>query len=85
MLRRLLFRLRVEETIALAFLVPTTWLTVAAYVARVVLAALLSDAYFAEPPPKSLDRNHFPARHLAGLSTEDGAATLVAFTWPTGI
>jgi membrane-associated phospholipid phosphatase len=30
--RRALFRLRVEEAIALAFLVPTTWLTVAAYV-----------------------------------------------------
>lgn len=45
-----------------------------------VLASLMSDPYFAEPPPKSLDRNHFPARHLAGLSTEDGAATLVAFT-----
>lgn len=47
---------------------------------QVVLAALMSDPYFAEPPPKSLDRNHFPARHLAGLGTEDGAATLVAFT-----
>jgi len=30
-LGRLLFRLRVEEAIALAFLIPTTWLTVAAY------------------------------------------------------
>lgn len=47
---------------------------------QVVLVALMSDPYFTEPPPKSLDRNHFPARHLAGLSTEDGAATLVAFT-----
>jgi hypothetical protein len=30
-LRRLLFRLRVEEAIALVFLLPTTWLTIAAY------------------------------------------------------
>lgn len=31
-MRRLLFRLRVEEAAALAFVLPTTWLTVAAYV-----------------------------------------------------
>jgi membrane-associated phospholipid phosphatase len=31
-LKRLLFRLRVEEVLALAFLIPTTWLTLAAYV-----------------------------------------------------
>ena len=31
MLKRLLFRLRVEEAIALAFLLPTTWLTIVAY------------------------------------------------------
>jgi membrane-associated phospholipid phosphatase len=31
-LRRLLFRLRVEEAAALAFLLPTSWLTIAAYV-----------------------------------------------------
>jgi membrane-associated phospholipid phosphatase len=31
-LKRPLFRLRVEEALALAFLVPTTWLTLAAYV-----------------------------------------------------
>jgi len=30
-LGRLLFRLRPEEAVALAFLLPTTWLTVAAY------------------------------------------------------
>ncbi len=47
---------------------------------QAVLAALMSDAYFTAPPPKSLDRNHFPAGRLAGLSVEDGAATLVAFT-----
>ena len=31
-LRRLLFRLRPEEAVALAFVLPTTWLTIAAYV-----------------------------------------------------
>jgi membrane-associated phospholipid phosphatase len=31
-LRRLLFRLRPEEAVALAFVLPTTWLTMAAYV-----------------------------------------------------
>jgi membrane-associated phospholipid phosphatase len=31
-MRRLLFRLRPEEAVALAFVLPTTWLTVAAYV-----------------------------------------------------
>ena len=30
-LRRLLFRLRPEEAVALAFVLPTTWLTIAAY------------------------------------------------------
>jgi membrane-associated phospholipid phosphatase len=38
--RRALFRLRVEEAIALAFLVPTTWLTVAAYVYALEAGAL---------------------------------------------
>jgi hypothetical protein len=33
-MRRLLFRLRPEEAIALAFVLPTTWLTVAAYLSR---------------------------------------------------
>ena len=31
MLKRLVFRLRIEEAIALAFLVPTTWLTIVAF------------------------------------------------------
>ena len=30
-MKRLLFRLRVEEAVALAFILPTTWLTIAAY------------------------------------------------------
>lgn len=41
---------------------------------------LMAHPYFAEAPPKSLDRNAFHAEDLAGHSTEDGAATLVAFT-----
>jgi len=47
------------------------------------LATLLDDPYFARPAPKSLDRLHFSTRitrAMAGLSVEDGAATLVAFT-----
>ncbi len=47
-----------------------------------ILNALMADPYFPLPAPKSLDRLHF-ARALAlvePLSTEDGAATLAAFT-----
>ncbi len=44
------------------------------------LAALLSSPFFDAPPPKSLDRNSFAVDVLAGLSLEDGAATLSAFT-----
>jgi anhydro-N-acetylmuramic acid kinase len=40
----------------------------------------LGDSYFEEAPPKSLDRNSFAGVDLAGLSVEDGAATLVAVT-----
>lgn len=49
-----------------------------------VLARLMADPYFARPAPKSLDRLDFAQRlaasGLAALGTEDGAATLVAFT-----
>ena len=45
-----------------------------------MLAALLSHPYFAEAAPKSLDRFDFPLTPLEGLSIEDAAATLVAFT-----
>ncbi len=47
-----------------------------------LLDALLADPFFALPPPKSLDRDAFAASlpGLAGLSVEDGAATLSAFT-----
>ena len=46
------------------------------------LAQLMDNPYFALMPPKSLDRNDFHARAkvVDGLSAEDGAATLVAFT-----
>ena len=44
------------------------------------LAALMNNKFFAVKPPKSLDRNDFPAAAVAGLSLEDGAATLTAFT-----
>jgi len=53
-------------------------------VAQPVLDRLLSHAYFAKPPPKSLDRLDFAAALAASgleeLSPPDGAATLVAFT-----
>jgi anhydro-N-acetylmuramic acid kinase len=45
-----------------------------------LLQRLLSDPYFASPPPKSLDRQNFSAAGLRGLSLEDGAATLTLFT-----
>jgi len=44
------------------------------------LAALMAHPYFQEPPPKSLDRDAFDPRPVAGLSAVDGAATLTAFT-----
>ncbi len=46
------------------------------------LSGLLADPFFALPAPKSLDRQHFASAlgQVAHLSTEDGAATLAAFT-----
>ncbi|MBL8658998.1 MAG: anhydro-N-acetylmuramic acid kinase [Rhodospirillales bacterium] len=46
------------------------------------LDALLGHPFFAAPPPKSLDREAFAAAlaSLDGLSVDDGAATLSAFT-----
>ncbi len=41
---------------------------------------LLDHDFFARPAPKSLDRFAFTAHRLSHLSTEDGAATLTAFT-----
>ncbi len=44
------------------------------------LERLLSHQYFVRPAPKSLDRHEFTLDPVTGLSLEDGAATLVAFT-----
>ncbi len=44
------------------------------------LARLLEHPYLAAPYPKSLDRFSFSAGMADGLSLEDGAATLAAFT-----
>jgi anhydro-N-acetylmuramic acid kinase len=44
------------------------------------VSAALAHAFFAAPPPKSLDRNAFASLDASGLSLADGAATLTAFT-----
>lgn len=44
------------------------------------LSILLSSPYFRQCGPKSLDRNAFSAEPVSGLSPQDGAATLSAFT-----
>jgi len=47
------------------------------------VAVFLSDPWFEQPPPKSLDRDDFArlaAKLTRGLSPADGAATLTAFT-----
>jgi anhydro-N-acetylmuramic acid kinase len=44
------------------------------------LAHLLDHPYLAAPYPRSLDRNDFTSAMADGLSAEDGAATLTAFT-----
>ncbi len=44
------------------------------------LAGMLAQAYFDQPPPKSLDRLDFTLATVEGLGLEDGAATLAAFT-----
>ncbi|WP_249696353.1 anhydro-N-acetylmuramic acid kinase [Stappia sp. WLB 29] len=44
------------------------------------LARLLEHPYLVAPYPKSLDRNDFTSAMADGLSDEDGAATLTAFT-----
>lgn len=50
-----------------------------------VVQRLLGHAYFAAPPPKSLDRDAFAAfmAEVEGLSPAGGAATLTAFTAAT--
>lgn len=45
-----------------------------------VLCAMLDHPFFAQPAPKSLDRNDFTIQPARGLSAADGAATLTAFT-----
>jgi anhydro-N-acetylmuramic acid kinase len=45
-----------------------------------IVQAYLAHPYFAEPPPKSLDRNAFGLDQVAPLSPQDGAATLTAFS-----
>lgn len=44
------------------------------------LAELIADPWFDLPAPKSIDREAFSLDTLQGLSLEDGAATLTAFT-----
>ncbi len=44
------------------------------------IATALTFPFFAAPPPKSLDRNDFASLSVEGMSLEDGAATLTAFT-----
>lgn len=45
-----------------------------------LLAQLMDHQWFNEPPPKSLDRYDFSANLARGLSFNDGAATLTAFS-----
>jgi anhydro-N-acetylmuramic acid kinase len=45
-----------------------------------VLDRMLENPFFARKPPKSLDRLDFGMGAVEGLSAEDGAATLSAFT-----
>lgn len=45
-----------------------------------ILRAMLTNPYFERPYPKSLDRNYFTLDPVRSLSSEDGAATLTAFT-----
>lgn len=47
------------------------------------LARLMDHPFFTAPPPKSLDRNGWAIDAVAGLSAEDGAATLTEFTAQT--
>lgn len=47
---------------------------------KAILNVLIQHPFFAQKPPKSLDRNSFSTEGLQHLSPEDGAATLTAFT-----
>jgi anhydro-N-acetylmuramic acid kinase len=48
-----------------------------------VLDTMLDNPWFDLPPPKSLDRHDFTDQPAAGLSLQDGAATLTRFTAET--
>ena len=50
---------------------------------RAILAGMMANPWFDLPMPKSLDRGDFSADAVKGLATEDGAATLAAFTAET--
>ncbi len=58
-------------------------LAAAGQVDETVLDTLLDHPFFDTPPPKSLDRGDFTIQPARGLSPEDGAATLTAFTAAT--
>ncbi|MCB2107388.1 MAG: anhydro-N-acetylmuramic acid kinase, partial [Rhodobacteraceae bacterium] len=45
-----------------------------------LIRSIMQDSFFAECPPKSLDRFTFSLKPVMHLSIEDGAATLAAFT-----
>ena len=45
-----------------------------------VLEALLAHGFFAQKPPKSLDRHDFSRAPVSALTTADGVATLTAFS-----
>lgn len=47
---------------------------------EVHLAAMMAHPWFDLPPPKSIDREAFSFESLKGLTLEDGAATLTAFS-----
>jgi anhydro-N-acetylmuramic acid kinase len=55
-------------------------LALAGTVDETALSRLLDHPYFDRAPPKSLDRNAFSRAPVDRLGTQDGAATLVAFT-----
>lgn len=55
-------------------------LAAAGQVDEAILDSLMSHAYFARKPPKSLDRFEFSLTPLDGMGAADGAATLTAFT-----
>lgn len=55
-------------------------LAAAGRVNEAILANMLDQPFFEVKPPKSLDRLDFALGPVRGLSLEDGAATLTAFT-----